>query len=89
MAYSDDSWYKKSTYSATGKSYQGHLKAITIKEGVDISNFWKEFLFHTQYDADIKESDILAIGGVEYSVKGVSKFVGITFSRLQAILQIW
>ena len=89
LTYSVDSGYKKSGYTATGKTYTGHLKAITIKDGVDISNFGKEFLFHTEYTADIKESDRLTIWGVEYDVKGVSKFVGVTFNRLQAVLQLW
>lgn len=88
MSYTTDSWYKKSWYSATGKSYTWHLKALSIKDGIDVNNFGKEFSFHTAYDADIKESDKLTIDNVNYDVKWVSKYKGISFSRLQAIIEL-
>lgn len=88
--YTDDSGYKKSNdYAEVWPCYFGKLKALTIKDGVDINNFWKEFLFHTDYDADIRESDKLIIDGVDYRVKWVSTHDGITFSRLLCVLQKW
>lgn len=84
-----DAWYKKSWYTATWKSYLWHLKPIAIKYLVDINNFWKEFEFHTEYSADIKESDKVKIDNIDYDVKGVSLFDWISFSRLVCILQKW
>jgi len=84
------SWgFKKSWYNATWKSYVWHLKALSIKNVTELSNFWKEFTFHTEYDADILESDKLVIDWVDYDVKWLSKFDWITFSRLICILQKW
>ena len=80
-------WFTQSWFQKTGKSYKWHLKALWIKDWIEISNFWKEFLFHTWYDFDIKESDQLLIEGVSYNVKGVSQFKGVSFSRLQCIIQ--
>lgn len=83
------SWYKKSWYTATGKSYTGHLKALTVKDWIELSNFWKEFQFNTEYNADIKESDKLTIDSITYDVKWVSKYDWKVFSRLVCILQKW
>lgn len=85
--YTTDSGYKKSWYTATGNSYEWHLKALTIKDGIETSNFWKEFLFHTVSGADIKESDKLTIDSVDYDVKGISTYKGVSFSRLQCIVE--
>jgi hypothetical protein len=82
-------WYKKSWYASTWKSYQWHLKALTIKQVVDINNFGKEFEFHTEFWADILESDKLTIDTITYDVKWLSKFDWITFSRLICVLQKW
>lgn len=87
--YTTDSWYKKSDYSPTWKSYRWSLKPLTIKQLVDVSNFGKEHQFNTQDNADIKESDKLIISWVEYNVKWVSIFKWVTFSRLMCILQKW
>lgn len=87
--YTTDTGYKKSWYTATWKSYLGHLKPIGIANGIDINNFGKEFEFHTDYNADIKESDQVTIDWTKYDVKGISKADGITFSRLVCLLQIW
>lgn len=84
--YTTESGYKKSGYTTTGNSYLWHLKALTIKDGIEISNFGKEYQFNTDYNADIKESDRVTIDWVTYDVKGVSKFKGVSFSRLQCIL---
>lgn len=86
--YTTDWGYKKSTYSATGNSYVWHLKALTLKDGIEIENFWKEFLFHTSYNADIKESDRLTIDWVDYDVKGISKFKWVSFDRLQCVVEL-
>ena len=82
-------WYKKSWYISIWKQYRWHLKALTIKDWIDISNFWKEFRFNTEVDADIKESDKLIINWESYNVKWINKFDWITFSRLMCILQKW
>lgn len=87
--YQEDEWYKKSWFTETGKMYAGHLKALTIKDGIEISNFGKEFQFNTIPVADIKEWDKLEIDGVDYDVKGMSEFGGVTFSRKMIILQRW
>lgn len=87
--YSTDGWYKKSDYVSTWLWYMGHLKALTLKDWIEISNFWKEYQFNTEYGADIKESDKLTIDWIEYNVKGVSTFDWITFSRMMCILQRW
>lgn len=87
--YSEDWIYKKSWYTSTWKSYYWHLKALTLKQWVDINNFWKEYQFHTDSNADILESDKLTIEWITYEVKGLSKFDWITFSRLMCILQKW
>lgn len=87
--YNTETWYKKSWYNSTWKSYYWHLKALTLKDWVEISNFGKEFQFNTIYEADIKESDKLTIDWIEYNVKWVSTFDWITFSRLMCILQKW
>lgn len=87
QGYTDDSGYKKSGYSDTGKIYAGHLKALTIKDGIEISNFGKEFQFNTISTAEIKEWDRLVIGEENYDVKGMSTFGGVTFSRRMIILQ--
>lgn len=85
----DDWWYKKSWYAETGKVYQWHLKPLTIKDGVELSNFWKDFQFHTNIGADIRESDELVIDGVSYNVSGVVEADGITFGRLSCIIRKW
>jgi len=82
-------WYKKSWYTATNKSYLGKLKALSIKNVSEISNFGKEFEFHTDYNADILESDQLTIDTVAYDVKWLSKYDWITFNRLICVLQKW
>lgn len=85
--YTTDSWYKKSGYTATWDTYTWHLKALSLQDGIELSNFGKDFLFHTDYDADIKESDRLTIDWVDYDVQGVSKFKGVSFNRLQCAIQ--
>lgn len=87
--YTTDSWYKKSGYTNTGFSYVWHLKPLTVKDGIDISNFGKEYQFNTASGADIRESDRLTIGGVVYDVKWVMTQEGVSFSRLIAIIQKW
>jgi hypothetical protein len=87
--YTDDTGYKKSWYTPTWKEYMWHLKALTIKDGIELSNFGKEYQFNTNLWADIKESDKLTIDWVEYNVKGIWSFNWITFNRLMCILQKW
>lgn len=89
QSYSDADWYNKSSYSATGDTAQGNLKALTLADGVEISNFGKEYQFNTTLWADIKESDRLRIDWEDYDVKGVSKYKGVTFSRLMCMVQRW
>lgn len=82
-------WYKKGGWHTLNKSYEWKLKPLTVKDGVELSNFGKEFAFHTNLWADIKESDKLIIDWAEYTVKGVAQHEGISFSRLLCILQKW
>jgi len=78
--------YKKSAYTSTSESYIGNLKALSIKDGVEVWSFGKEFQFNTDIVADIRESDRLTINGEVYDVKWVAPFNGVTFSRKMVIL---
>ena len=79
----------KSEYVELDNVYYGHLKPLTIKDGVELSNFWKDFQFNTDWSADIKESDKLIIDWDNYDVSWVSVQDGITFSRLLCIVRKW
>lgn len=87
QSYQTAGGYKKSWYWPTGDKYNWLLKALSLRNIVDINSFWKEFEFHTDLGADIRESDKLKIDDVEYSVKWVSEYKGVTFSRLMCILE--
>ena len=84
--YTTVGWYKQSWYTATWDSYKGHLKALTLKDWVEIWNFWKEFQFNTDVNSDIKESDRLEINWENYDVKWVASFEWVSFSRKMFIL---
>jgi len=79
--YNELNWYKQSWYVSTWNTYNWHLKALTIKDWIEKESFWKEYEFHTNKDADIKESDRLIINWDNYDVKGVSDFYGEVLNR--------
>lgn len=83
----DAAWYKKSTYAATGTSYNWHLKAQTVERVVDLNMFGKQFLFTTEVGADIQDSDRLQIDNITYEVIGVSEYKGKTFSTTKVLLK--
>jgi len=83
-------WYNKSWYSATGTTYLGHLKALSIQDSIEITDFGKSFKFTTASTADIKESDRLTISGNEYDVKGVVICNWLSFDSLQCLItKLW
>lgn len=84
--YTTQNGYKKSGYVTTSKTYLWHLKAQGINKIIDLAMFWKVYAFHTDINADIKEWDRLKIKTVDYDVKGVSDFDGITFKIKQILL---
>jgi len=84
--YTTQSWYDKSSYTLTWKFYYWNLKALTLKDWIEVGSFWKEFQFNTDINADIKESDRLTISSVTYDVKWVSIFEWVTFSRKMVML---
>lgn len=75
--------YTKTEYVNTWKSYKWLLKATSLYTGQELRAFAKELRFHTEPDADIKESDKLIIDDQSYDVKGTSLYKWITFSSLQ------
>lgn len=87
QSYETAGWYKKSWYSTTGNEYNWLLKAKRLEKTVENNSFTKDYEFHTDAGADIRESDKLKIGGLYYSVKWVSEYRWITFSRLMCILE--
>lgn len=82
----DDNWYKKSGYKDTGNTYKGHLKAQTVDRTEELGAFGKVYVFHTSDTADIQEWDRLKANWVDYDVKWVSDFNGISFQRKQVLL---
>jgi len=62
----------KSTWTLTWGSYMGYFKQASINDLIDRENFWKEYHFTTNYDADIQDGDILVINGKNYNVKAVA-----------------
>lgn len=86
LTYSNVWWYKKGEYILTWKNYNWNLKAQTIADWIDLNMFWKIYEFHTEIDADIKESDKLIIDWENYDVKGIANFNWYTFSRKMIIL---
>jgi len=86
LGYTTSRWYKKSWYSPINKVFKGSLKALTLKDWIDVGAFGKEFQFNTDITADIKESDRLVIDWINYDVKWVADFPWITFSRKMLIL---
>jgi hypothetical protein len=86
LGYITSWWYKKSWYTATGKSYKWSLKFLTLKDWIDIWAFGKEAQFNTDITADIKESDRLTIDWINFDVKGVADFPWVTFGRKMLIL---
>ena len=84
--YTTQDWYKKSWFTATGKSYIWHLKAQSILKTQDLTMFWKVFAFHTEKTADIEAGDRLKIDWVDYDVQGVSDFGWISFDVKQCLL---
>lgn len=86
LQYIEDNWYNKSSYDYTWNKYKWSLKSINLEDWIDIKNFWKNFQFNTEYNADIKENDILEIDWQEYDVKWWVPFKGITFSRKMFII---
>lgn len=78
--------YKKSWYIAISNTYKWHLKALTIKDGIEMDMFWKSFQFTTNIDADIKQADKVTIDWIEYNVTGVQDFWGITFNTKKVLL---
>ena len=84
--YTTESGYKKSGYVSTGISYLGHLKGQSIEKTLDLAMYGKIFKFTCPVTADIREADRLLISGVNYDVKGVTDFKGISFSSKQILL---
>lgn len=84
--YVDDWWYKKSSYTSTWNTYKWHLKAQSIDRTLDMTMFWKVFVFHTQESVEIYEWDRLLIDWIDYDVKGISPFDWVTFQTKQILL---
>lgn len=88
LSYStDSSWNKKSTYASTGSSVKWYLApAWSNNQDVWLDRYGQVRNFECNAPFDVKESDILTIGTVDYEVKSFAHVKWINIDRIRVVL---
>lgn len=76
----------KSTLLPTWNTYKGYLKPLKPDDSLYQWAFGKDFSFTTVKNADIQEWDRLVINSVEYNVKWIAEWNGLTVQYRRLLL---
>ena len=76
----------KASYSATSNTFSGEFNPIDPAMSLNMGLAGQAYMFNTIGTADIKASDILTIGGVDYAVKGIARYSQASIDILKCTL---
>lgn len=85
-----ETWIKKSSYSVVSDlTAKGYLSPVwTNNQDVWLDRYWQQWNFECDYPFDVKETDILTIGWVDYQVKSFARVKGIKIDRMRFVLTL-
>jgi len=85
-----ETWIKKSSYSVVSDlTAKGYLSPVwTNNQDVWLDRYWQQWQFECDYPFDVKETDLLTIGWVDYQVKSFARVKGIKIDRMRFILTL-
>lgn len=92
LTYTTDTatWNMKSSYSVVSDlTAKGYLSPVwTNNQDVWLDRYWQQWQFECDYPFDVKETDLLTIGWVDYQVKSFARVKGIKIDRMRFILTL-